>query len=128
MPDELYLVFRAAGEEFALPAAQVREIVTVHDCTDAVNVRGAVLPVVAAARVPAKRGCVIVVEARERRLGLLVDRIASVVKIEPEKISSNPDPPSRRLPLCRVGRVRLHGRFKHVLDPNLLPACLPDAS
>jgi purine-binding chemotaxis protein CheW len=106
---ELQLVaFALDREEFAIPIAQIREIIRVGDITripqapphvrGVMNLRGRILPVVELrSRLglpPAEvtsRSRVLVADAQGRTLGLLVDAVTEVVKIPERAIVPPPD-------------------------------------
>jgi purine-binding chemotaxis protein CheW len=109
-PDpELHLVtFRLEREAFAVPIDRVREVVRVTDVTrvpeapphirGVTNLRGKVLPVVElrtrlglspAVITPSSR--ILVVEAHNRVLGLLVDGVSRVVKVPSSSVVPPPD-------------------------------------
>lgn len=96
---ETWVSFRLQGETYALPVARVQEIVRVDSITrvpggpreirGVTNVRGRVLPVVdLRARLglepddPSPRSRVLMAEARGRRIGLLVDEVRTVERID----------------------------------------------
>ena len=106
---ELHLVTFALGrEEYGIPVTQVREVIRVGDITrvpqapphvrGVTNLRGRILPVVELrsrlgldAGVPTHRSRIIVVEVRDRVLGLLVDAVLQVVKVPRETVAPPPE-------------------------------------
>jgi purine-binding chemotaxis protein CheW len=106
---ELHLVTFALGrEEYGIPVTQVREVIRVGDITrvpqapphvrGVTNLRGRILPVVelrsrlgldGAATTPRSR--IVVVEVRDRVLGLLVDAVLQVVKMPLETVVPTPE-------------------------------------
>lgn len=139
---EPYLIFRARKEEFGVPAGRVSEIRTIlpslaEDLTETVGVfcgsmslHGQSIPVVDLGRHlglgpmrPRKRHCLIVFvldcgEAGPQKVGLLVDAVSKVVPIPKARILQ----PADGSPAIRggVGRVRINGRIKQLLDPDCL--------
>lgn len=105
---ETWVAFRLQGETYALPVSHVREIVRVDAVTrvpggpreirGVTNVRGRVIPVVDL-RVrlglepddlsPGSR--VLVAEARGRPIGLLVDGVRAVERIDLERVEAPPE-------------------------------------
>ena len=106
---ELHLVtFALDREEYGIPVAQVREVIRVGDITrvpqapphvrGVTNLRGRILPVVElrsrlglAPAVPTPRSRIVVVEVRDRVLGLLVDAVLQVVKVPAETVAPTPE-------------------------------------
>ena len=95
---ETWVEFRLGGELFALPVAQVREILRVHDVTPVphppfpvvgvINLRGRVVPLLdLRARLalptpaPDAESRIVLVESHERRIGLLVDAVDRVTQL-----------------------------------------------
>ena len=109
MAKELQLVgFRIGRENFALPIAQVQEIVRVPEITavpqapdlveGVINLRGRIIPVVdlrkrfgEAPGAPDKRSRILVVEVDGRLAGLLVDAASEVMKLAEAEIEAPPD-------------------------------------
>jgi purine-binding chemotaxis protein CheW len=127
-----HVIFRVAGERFALPLAAVREVVLpqppfarVPRVSEAVrgvmNLRGRVLPVVDLAPLvglPAQplaggQGQVLVLEREKKTLGLL---IGLVLGVEPVEV-----PPPGADPVLR-GVVEIKGAAVSVLAPDGLAA------
>lgn len=98
-PERLYVSFTLADKEYGLPIASVREILRVGEISrvpqapphirGVMNVRGRILPIVELrARLgldrlsPGPDARVVVVEVRERSLGLLVDRVTRVARVK----------------------------------------------
>jgi purine-binding chemotaxis protein CheW len=106
---ELHLVtFSLGREEYGIPVTQVREVIRVGDITrvpqapahvrGVTNLRGRILPVVELrsrlgldAAVPTSRSRIVVVEVRDRVLGLLVDAVQQVVKVPVETVVPTPE-------------------------------------
>ncbi|GLS04562.1 chemotaxis protein CheW [Chitiniphilus shinanonensis] len=106
-----YLSFGLAGEQFALPVAQVREIIEFNGLTEipllpeflrgVLNLRGAVVPVIdLAVRFGkgrtglARRTCVVIVELPDAGnappLGVLVEAVHEVLTVEAGQIEAPP--------------------------------------
>lgn len=106
--DEQVVVFRLAGEEYAVPIDAVQEIVRVPEALThiprtpdfiegVVNLRGAVLPVVDQRRrfaLPAQerndRQRIMVLQIGGLRTGFIVDQVLEVLRIRREAIESAP--------------------------------------
>ncbi len=95
---ETWVEFRLGGELFALPVAQVREILRVRDVTPVphppfpvigvINLRGRVVPLLdLRARLalptpaPGAESRIVLVESHKRRIGLLVDAVERVAQL-----------------------------------------------
>lgn len=129
---EKYLVFRVRREEFIVPADRVLEIRTAPKMVGKpgdgrpsmeISLHGSEVRVIDLGQrlgYPSKKlpglACVVVVsvavsDGTTKLAGVLVDGVQSLVSI-----------PRRRIaPLawgadCRIGRVRIHGRFKYLLN------------
>ncbi len=105
---ELYVIFRVAGAEYALPAAEVLQLESFEGATRVpgasvyveglVQVRGRVVPVIdlrARFGLPAaERGLdsrVVVVERGGRTVGLLADSAREIVKLDPGEFRPPPE-------------------------------------
>lgn len=103
----LYVVFRVAENEYAVPAAQVLQLEsysgvtavpgTLPHVTGIVQVRGRIVPVIDlrllfgdAAADAALDTRIIVVELNERTVGLRVDSSREVIKLEAEQFHTTP--------------------------------------
>ena len=103
-----HLVTFRLGEEYGVPIYQVREIIRVSGITmvpnspsymeGVINLRGRVLPVLnlrKRLRLPAgdigKTSRIVVAEAGEKVIGLLVDAVSHVIKVAPESVESAPE-------------------------------------
>jgi purine-binding chemotaxis protein CheW len=104
----LHLVsFHLAGEQYGLDIGSVQEIIRATDITPVpgapehvcgvINLRGKIIPVIDlrkrfglpdAGRSDARR--IIVVELGEKRLGMLVDDVAQVIKVPPADVEEIP--------------------------------------
>ncbi|HUR93116.1 MAG TPA: chemotaxis protein CheW [Gemmatimonadales bacterium] len=107
-PELHLLTFSLDREEFGIPVTQVREVIRVADITrvpqapahvrGVANLRGRILAVVElrsrlglAAAELTPRSRVIVVEVRERVLGLLVDAVSQVTKVPEASVAPAPE-------------------------------------
>jgi|GEM_PF-6951472 Chemotaxis protein histidine kinase and related kinases len=128
-----YLIFRSGKEEFAVPSQRVLEIHSIRDddgtqlAAQCIVVRGQSIPIVSCGSPSAsdsrrqRRRYVILIAVRAadtlpRPVALLADRVSKVVPIPINKITALPENP---VP-WRIARVRLDGRFKHIIDPDRL--------
>lgn len=104
---ELYVVFRVAEAEYAVPAAQVLQLEsfsgvtavpgTLPHVTGIVQVRGRIVPVIDLRLLfaePASEAAldtrIIIVELAERTVGLRVDSSREVLKLEEEQFHATP--------------------------------------
>ena len=127
---ETWVEFRLAGEPFALPVAQVREILRVREVTPVpqppfpvigvINLRGRVVPLLdlrARLDLPAPQpdaaARIVLVESQRRRIGLLVDAVERVAQLAQSAIQ--PSPPSSEAPEVRALHVA-EGRRTRLLD------------
>jgi purine-binding chemotaxis protein CheW len=107
-PELHLLTFALDREEFGIPVTQVREVIRVSDITrvpqapehvrGVANLRGRILAVVelrSRLGLPpvdlTPRSRVVVVEVRERVLGLLVDAVSQVTKVPQASVVPAPD-------------------------------------
>ncbi|TJZ79002.1 chemotaxis protein CheW [Chitiniphilus eburneus] len=132
-----YLSFSLTGEQFALPVAQVREIIEFTGLTEipllpeflrgVLNLRGAVVPVVdLAVRFGrgrtgiARRTCVVIVELADSEdmppLGVLVDAVNEVLTVEPSEIEPAPALVGGIRAEFVEGLIRAETRFVIALD------------
>lgn len=139
---EPYLVFRVSREECAIPAPLVHEIQTIpspaerslNGITDgpscgSITLHGQAIPVIDLARQlghgqprrGGKRYVIVITLAADngqrQNVGLAVDSISSVVPISRCRIAALGRGASGDNS-CRIGRVRINGRFKSILDPE----------
>jgi purine-binding chemotaxis protein CheW len=115
------VVFRLGEQSFAVPIAQVREVVAAGELTPmpgwppylagVLVLRGAVLPVVElrtllelAGEAPARRQ-VVVVERPDAVFGLLVDGVSQVLRLGPEGLEPPPQVAGARGFLAGVART-----------------------
>jgi chemotaxis signal transduction protein len=139
---EPYLVFRVRREECAIPAPLIHEIRTITNPAErgldesaegpfcgSITLHGQAIPVVDLARQlghgqggPAAKCYVIVLplvaaDGRRQNVGLIVDAISSVASISTERIAALRRDANGAMS-WRIGRVRINGRFKSILDPE----------
>ena len=106
MSTEQLVVFQLANEEYALPISQVREIIQYKDVTrlphtseymeGIINLRGKVIPVIDLAlklslqteKTLNKK--VLIVEATEKDIGIVVDEVKEVIRLEDTAIEAIP--------------------------------------
>jgi purine-binding chemotaxis protein CheW len=131
-----FLTFRLGKEEFAVAIDRVREVLRAPSITEVprapadvlgvVTVRGEVVPVIdARARlgVGADRGTggrIVIVEAGEGPLGVLVDEVASVVRLPRGAIEACPPGLSTEASDCVTGIGRWRDRLFMVVDTGAL--------
>jgi purine-binding chemotaxis protein CheW len=133
-----HVIFRAADQRFGLPLAAAGQVVppprqytriprSPPEALGVMNVRGRIVTVVDFARllalprtVEAGMPRVIVLEARKRDLGLLVDEVVGIEVLERERaVAGGP-------PMC-VGIARLDGEPVTLLGADALIAALVQA-
>ncbi|MBL8940736.1 MAG: chemotaxis protein CheW [Archangium sp.] len=134
---EKFLTFHVGKETFAMPIAQIREVLQFESVTTipmtpafvrgVLNLRGAVVPVIdlavrfdRAAIQSGRRTCVVIVEVKHESgvvvVGVLVDQVNEVVGIDQRAIEKAPTfGSSVRADFVR-GVGNLGGRFVVVLD------------
>jgi purine-binding chemotaxis protein CheW len=139
-PELHLLTFALDREEFGIPVRQVREVIRVSDITrvpqapahvrGVANLRGRILAVVELrSRLglpPAEltpRSRVVVVEVRERVLGLLVDAVSQVTKVPEASVVPAPEEVISTDADYVTGVARWHSRLIILLD--LEKALLP---
>ncbi len=136
---EQFVVFRLAGEEYAVPIASVKEIVRVPDTLmrvphapdfveGVINLRGIVLPVVdqrrrlglpGADRDDAQR--IVVLQLNTGRTGFIVDAVAEVLKIPVSAIVPSPALSSEQAQLVRrVANIAQERRMVMLIEPDRL--------
>jgi purine-binding chemotaxis protein CheW len=131
---ELHLVtFALDREEYGIPVAQVREVIRVGDITrvpqapahvrGVTNLRGRILPVVELRSrlglepaAPTSRSRIVVVEVRDRVLGLLVDAVLQVVKVPRETVAPTPEEVRSSDTEYLGGVARWNGRLVILLE------------
>lgn len=137
-----YLVFRVRQEECAIPAPRVHEIRTIPgveaSASAAVNgssvcgsiaLHGRAIPVIdlgevlghGRSRRTGKRYVIVLTvessDGHKYHVGWMVDAISKVVPLRPERILPVGNENGNRAG-ARVGRLRISGRFKYVLNPD----------
>ncbi|MBX2986844.1 MAG: purine-binding chemotaxis protein CheW [Bdellovibrionaceae bacterium] len=101
-----YLCLELGGESFAIPLLSVREVIARPDTTPVpqmpsaflgiINLRGQVLSVLdlrlklSIKPKDSEESAVIILDLEGYRMGVLVDRVNSVLPMNPEEISANP--------------------------------------
>lgn len=131
---ELHLLtFRLDREEFGIPVTQVREVIRVSDITrvpqapahvrGVANLRGRILAVVelrSRLGLPvaelSPRSRIVVVEVRERVLGLLVDAVSQVTKVPEASVVPAPDEVVSTDADYLIGVARWQSRLIILLD------------
>jgi purine-binding chemotaxis protein CheW len=105
---DFHLVTFNLGEEYGVPIHQVQEIIRVSGITmvpnspsymeGVINLRGRVLPVLNLRRKLklspqdiGKESRIVVAEAGDKVIGLLVDAVSHVIKVSPESVESAPE-------------------------------------
>jgi purine-binding chemotaxis protein CheW len=105
---DFHLVTFNLGEEYGVPIHRVREIIRVSGITmvpnspsymeGVINLRGRVLPVLnlrkrlkLSPKDIGKASRIVVAEAGDKVIGLLVDAVAHVIKMSPESVESAPE-------------------------------------
>jgi purine-binding chemotaxis protein CheW len=126
------LSFRLAGEAYALPVNDVREVLKIRLLTPVPNapayilgvtaLRGAVLPVIdlcvrfgLAAGTRDAKSRIIVVSSKEEEVGLVVDRVTEVLRIAPDEIKPTPENIEQGAAFLR-GIVRREEKLHILLD------------
>jgi purine-binding chemotaxis protein CheW len=132
-PELHLLTFALDREEFGIPVTQVREVIRVSDITrvpqapahvrGVANLRGRILAVVdlrSRLGLPAveltPRSRVVVVEVRERVLGLLVDAVLQVTKVPEASVVPAPDEVVSTDATYLTGVARWESRLIILLD------------
>jgi len=102
-----YLTFRLENQQYGLPITLVREINRITEITPVprspqyvagvINLRGKVIPVVdmrlklgMPRQAPTKHTCVVVVESTVGLMGVIVDKVNSVVELKPDQVEKSP--------------------------------------
>jgi purine-binding chemotaxis protein CheW len=134
------IAFNIGEQEFCVNTTSVREIrgwtptTALPHAPDfvlgVVNLRGVVLPIVdLAVRLgfpstqPTARHAIIVVEAGDQVVGLLVDGVSNIFTADEEQIQSTPEIAADTARLYVRGVIAMDGRLIGVMDiANLLPA------
>lgn len=132
-----HLTFVLAGEEFAVPILQVREILEFSELTHipmvpefipgVTNLRGSAIPVVDLVakfglpiRKLTRRACIIIAEVKLEGeviiMGMLVDKVLQVQPISKKDIEPPPNFGSKIKTEFIKGMGQLNGRFVIILD------------
>ncbi len=133
-----YLVFRLAGEDFAVGILNVKEIIEYGNVTEipmvpafirgVINLRGAVVPVIDLAvrfgRPPTevkRRTCIVIVEVAQDEtsktdIGIVVDAVSEVVEIPPSDIEPPPAFGAQIRTDFIAGMGKLNGQFVILLN------------
>jgi purine-binding chemotaxis protein CheW len=136
-----YLTFTLAGEDYALPVLEVREIIQMVDVTPVpqvaahvrgvINLRGKVIPLIDLrtrlgfpTQADTERTCVIVVEVQagpsQALCGVIVDAVSDVLTIPAHDIEDTPDLGGRVHAECIRGLAKVKGRVTILLDLDVL--------
>lgn len=134
---EKFLTFKVGAETYAMPIAQIREVLQFEHVTTipmtpsfvrgVLNLRGTVVPVIdLAARFersaiePGRRTCVVIIEVPSGRelvvIGVMVDQVNEVVAIDLTTLDKAPTLGSSVRAEFIRGVGSLNGRFVIVLD------------
>lgn len=132
-----WLTFNTAGEAFALPIRQVKEIIQFDGITEipltppyirgVINLRGAVVPVLDLAvrfdkpeTASTRHTCIVIVELEQTEthldVGLVVDAVSEVIDIPAESIAPPPRLGARIRTDFMTGIANLDQRFVILLD------------
>ncbi len=129
------LAFAVADEEYAVPIVGVQEIIKVPLITEVprtgravlgiISLRGTIVPVLDLRRVleleetpPSRPSRILVVRTEEDPVGLLVDRVNSVVRLDGSQLEATPRAIRRQTSDFVRGVGRLGSRLVIVLDVN----------
>jgi purine-binding chemotaxis protein CheW len=139
------LAFWVADEEYALPIVDIQEIIKLTAITlvprvhpsvlGIISLRGTIVPVIdlrqvlALERRPATRQSrILVLRADGDPLGLLVDRVTSVVRFEADSIEPTPRSMQRHASELLRGVGRIGQRFVIVLDVTAVLSVMDSAA
>ncbi len=139
------LGFWVADEEYALPIVDIQEIIKVPLITELprahpvvlgiISLRGTIVPVVDLRRVlkleeraVTRQARILVVRAEEDPVGLLVDRVTSVVRFEADKIEATPRTMQRQTSELVRGVGRVGNRLIIVLDVKAVMGVMDNAA
>lgn len=128
-----YLTFVLCGEEYGLEILKVREINGLMDITvvpqtpnymkGVINLRGKVIPVVDLRLkfgLPeaeyTKETCIIVVDAQDTLVGIVVDTVSEVVDVSAEDIEPTPRMGQHVNTNFILGMAKIKGKVKILLD------------
>ncbi len=135
MIDELHVLFRVGGSEYAIPARQVAQMESYGGVTripgaashvaGIVQIRGRVVPVVdlrvkfgvdVAAATPEMR--LVIAQIGERQVGLLVDAAREVVRLSPDSVKPPPPMVSAQSDGIVKGIAHLGNRMVMLVDAD----------
>jgi purine-binding chemotaxis protein CheW len=135
-----FVALKVADQEFCVDIMAVRELRGWAPATPlpqapryvcgVINLRGAILPVIDLAQrlglpasAPGARHVIIVVAARERMVGLLVDSVSEILEVRADALQPTPDLASEAFQSIVSAVVSIEGRVLSVLAPDaILPA------
>lgn len=132
-----YLTFLVAEEEYALPILQVQEIVGLLPITQVpgtsnfiqgvINLRGKIVPVADMRSkfnidldVERPESCIIVTQAEDIELGLIVDSVSDVTRIMSEDLDSVPDFGVDATADYLIGIAQCNDQVRLLIDVNRL--------
>ncbi|WP_419759417.1 chemotaxis protein CheW [Acidisoma sp.] len=137
------IAFRVGRQEFSINIMSVREIRGWTSATKlpkapryirgVINLRGAVLPIIdfavrlgLPATEPTARNVIIVVQVKQKQIGLLVDAVSDILTLNSDKIQPTPDIASETVTSFLRGLIPVEGRMISLIAlDNVLP---PDAA
>jgi purine-binding chemotaxis protein CheW len=134
-----YLIFALGEEEYALEVAKAREVLPLAPITPVpgtppyvrgvLSVHGTLTPVLdlrTAFGLPARQTpatCIIVVDSDDAQMGLIVDRVVSVIDVGPESIEAPPAFSGDTTTTAVIRGIRRdYGKVTIVLDVSLVMA------
>lgn len=141
-----FVAFRIGVQEFCIDIMSVREIRgwtpatplprAPHFVRGVINLRGAVLPVVDLGQrlgLPAAEQSasqvIIVVQIKNRVVGLLVDAVSDILTIEADKIQPTPDVSSEAARTFIIGIIGVEGRMISLMSlDHVLPSSEVEAA
>ena len=140
-----YLGFWVADEEYAVEIVEIQEIIKLPLITEVprvhasvlgiISLRGTIVPVLdlrvvlGLSRDPLTRASrILVLRASGDPIGLLVDRVTSVARLERDAIEAAPQALRRETEELIEGVGRVEGRMVIVLDADAIMALMDDAS
>lgn len=128
-----YLIFVLCGEEYGIEILKAREIIGIMNITPmpktscyikgVINLRGKVLPVIDLRRKLGfqetdytKEKCIIVVEIRDRLVGIIVDTVSEVLNIHGEDLQPVPVFGEGVKNTLFLGKTKIKNKVKILLD------------
>lgn len=133
------IAFRVGRQEFSINIMSVREIRGWTSATKlpkapryirgVINLRGAVLPIIdfavrlgLPATEPTARNVIIVVQVKQKQIGLLVDAVSDILTLNSDKIQPTPDIASETVTSFLRGLIPVEGRMISLIAlDNVLP-------